>query len=91
MRLLGDLDLAEKSMQEAFAAALESWTLAGIPDKPRPWPISTARFKAIDALRRRGRGKTHGAVDREHEELDHPIRRRSRDVRGKNTDADDRP
>jgi len=55
MRLLGDLDLAEESMHEAFAAALESWTLAGIPDKPRPWLISTARFKAIDAMRRRAR------------------------------------
>jgi RNA polymerase sigma-70 factor (ECF subfamily) len=49
------LDLAEESMHEAFAAALESWTLAGIPDKPRPWLISTARFKAIDAMRRRAR------------------------------------
>jgi RNA polymerase sigma-70 factor, ECF subfamily len=55
VRLLGDLDLAEESMHEAFAAALESWTLAGIPDKPRPWLISTARFKAIDVMRRRAR------------------------------------
>src|ERR1700752_2922801 len=55
VRLLGDLDLAEESMHEAFAAALESWSLAGIPDKPRPWLISTARFKAIDAMRRRAR------------------------------------
>src|SRR5579871_2149593 len=55
VRLLGDLDLAEESMHEAFAAALESWTLAGIPDQPRPWLISTARFKAIDAIRRRAR------------------------------------
>jgi RNA polymerase sigma-70 factor (ECF subfamily) len=55
VRLLGDLDLAEESMHEAFAAALESWPKAGIPDKPRPWLISTARFKAIDALRRRAR------------------------------------
>jgi RNA polymerase sigma-70 factor (ECF subfamily) len=47
--------LAEESMHEAFAAALESWPLAGIPDKPRPWLISTARFKAIDAMRRRAR------------------------------------
>jgi RNA polymerase sigma-70 factor (ECF subfamily) len=53
VRLLGDLDLAEEAMHEAFAAALGSWTLAGIPDKPRPWLISTARFKAIDAMRRR--------------------------------------
>src|ERR1700689_2632278 len=55
VRLLGDLDLAEESMHEAFAAALESWALAGIPEKPRPWLISTARFKAIGAMRRRAR------------------------------------
>ena len=55
VRLLGDLDLAEEAMHEAFAAALESWPKAGIPDKPRPWLISTARFKAIDVMRRRAR------------------------------------
>ena len=55
VRLIGDLDLAEESMHEAFAAALESWPQTGIPDKPRPWLISTARFKAIDAIRRRAR------------------------------------
>jgi RNA polymerase sigma-70 factor, ECF subfamily len=55
VRLLGNLDLAEESMHEAFAAALESWTRDGIPAKPRPWLISTARFKAIDAMRRRAR------------------------------------
>jgi RNA polymerase sigma-70 factor (ECF subfamily) len=52
-RLLGDLDLAEEAMQEAFAAALESWPRTGVPEKPRPWLISTARFKAIDRIRRR--------------------------------------
>src|SRR5262249_339749 len=55
VRLLGDLDLAEESMHEAFAAALESWARVGIPEKPRPWLISTARFKAIDSMRRRAR------------------------------------
>ncbi len=55
VRLLGDLDLAEEAMHEAFAVALESWPHTGIPDKPRPWLISTARFKAIDAIRRRAR------------------------------------
>jgi RNA polymerase sigma-70 factor, ECF subfamily len=55
VRLLGGLDIAEESMHEAFAAALESWPQTGIPDKPRPWLISTARFKAIDAIRRRAR------------------------------------
>ena len=55
VRLLGDLDVAEEAMHEAFAVALESWPQTGIPDKPRPWLISTARFKAIDAMRRRAR------------------------------------
>jgi RNA polymerase sigma-70 factor, ECF subfamily len=55
MRLLGDLDLAEEAMHEAFAAALESWPQTGIPESPRPWLISTARFKAIDGMRRRAR------------------------------------
>src|ERR1700688_4165237 len=55
VRLLGDLDLAEEAMHEAFAAALDTWRQAGIPDSPRPWLISTARFKAIDGMRRRAR------------------------------------
>ncbi|HEY1657158.1 MAG TPA: sigma factor, partial [Candidatus Sulfotelmatobacter sp.] len=55
VRLLGDLDLAEEAMHEAFAAAVESWPQTGIPEKPRPWLISTARFKAIDVMRRRAR------------------------------------
>ena len=55
VRLLGDLDLAEEAMHEAFATALESWPKTGIPDNPRPWLISTARFKAIDGMRRRAR------------------------------------
>jgi RNA polymerase sigma-70 factor, ECF subfamily len=55
VRLLGDLDTAEEAMHEAFAAALESWPQTGIPEKPRPWLISTARFKAIDVMRRRAR------------------------------------
>src|SRR5580704_1213614 len=55
VRILGDLDLAEEAMHEAFAAALEFWSETGIPDKPRAWLISTARFKAIDVIRRRAR------------------------------------
>src|SRR3984957_16799322 len=55
VRLLGDLDLAEEAMHEAFTAALECWPRTGIPDKPRPWLISTGRFKAIDRMRRRAR------------------------------------
>src|SRR6266702_2620919 len=55
IRLLGDFDLAEEAMHEAFAAALSLWPSSGVPDNPRPWLISTARFKAIDTLRRRVR------------------------------------
>jgi RNA polymerase sigma-70 factor (ECF subfamily) len=55
VHLLGDLDLAEEAMHEAFAAALDTWPQTGIPEKPRPWLISTARFKAIDAMRQRAR------------------------------------
>src|ERR1700728_2578163 len=55
IRLLGDFDLAEEAMHEAFAAALSLWPTNGVPDNPRPWLISTARFKAIDTLRRRAR------------------------------------
>src|ERR1700758_4417448 len=55
IRLLGDFDLAEEAMHEAFATALSQWPRGGVPDNPRPWLISTARFKAIDTLRRRAR------------------------------------
>src|SRR5882724_9496935 len=55
IRLLGDFDLAEEAMHEAFAAALSLWPQSGVPGNPRPWLISTARFKAIDTLRRRTR------------------------------------
>jgi RNA polymerase sigma-70 factor (ECF subfamily) len=55
VRLLGDLDVAEEAMHEAFATALDTWPQTGVPDKPRPWLISTARFKAIDGMRRRAR------------------------------------
>ena len=55
IRLLGDIDLAEEAMHEAFAVALDTWPQGGIPDQPRPWLISTARFKAISAMRRRAR------------------------------------
>src|ERR1700678_4291775 len=55
IRLLGDFDLAEEAMHEAFAAALTLWPRSGVPANPRPWLISTARFKAIDTLRRRAR------------------------------------
>ena len=52
IRLLGDFDLAEEALHDAFAAALESWPENGLPANPRTWLISTGRFKAIDRLRR---------------------------------------
>ena len=55
IRLLGDFDLAEEALQEAFAAALVQWEHDGVPANPRAWLISTGRFKAIDQLRRRAR------------------------------------
>jgi RNA polymerase sigma-70 factor (ECF subfamily) len=55
IRLLGDFDLAEDAMHDAFAAALERWPQDGVPANPRAWLVSTGRFKAIDALRRRAR------------------------------------
>src|ERR1700741_719272 len=55
IRLLNDFDLAEEAMHEAFAAALRLWPKTGVPGNPRPWLISTARFKAIDTLRQRAR------------------------------------
>src|SRR5437879_181593 len=55
IRLLGDFDLTEEAMHEAFAAALTLWPRSGVPGNARPWLISTARFKAIDTLRRRAR------------------------------------
>ncbi|MDD0972805.1 RNA polymerase sigma factor [Pseudomonas fontis] len=55
IRLLGDFDLAEEAMHEAFFIAVERWQRDGIPASPRAWLVSTGRFKAIDGLRRRAR------------------------------------
>jgi RNA polymerase sigma-70 factor (ECF subfamily) len=55
IRLLGDFDLAEEALHDAFAAAVERWPREGTPDNPRAWLVSTGRFKAIDVLRRRAR------------------------------------
>jgi len=55
VRLLGDFDLAEEALHEAFMAALEQWPREGIPNNPRAWLITAARFRGIDAMRRRRR------------------------------------
>ncbi len=55
IRLLGDFELAEEALQDAFFAAVQQWPRDGIPDNPRAWLVSAGRFKAIDGLRRRAR------------------------------------
>ncbi|MBZ5533556.1 MAG: RNA polymerase sigma factor [Acidobacteriia bacterium] len=63
IRLVGSFDLAEESVQEAFAAAVEQWPREGPPQNPRAWLISTARHKAIDHLRRARRVELQDAED----------------------------
>jgi RNA polymerase sigma-70 factor, ECF subfamily len=55
IRLLGDFDLAEEALHDAFAAAVEQWSQGGVPANPRAWLVSAGRFKAIDSMRRRAR------------------------------------
>jgi RNA polymerase sigma-70 factor (ECF subfamily) len=55
IRLLGDFDIAEEALHDAFTAAVEQWPRDGVPTNPRAWLVSTGRFKAIDAIRRRAR------------------------------------
>jgi RNA polymerase sigma-70 factor (ECF subfamily) len=55
IRLLGDFDLAEEAVQDAFKAAIEQWPREGVPANPVPWLVSTGRFKAIDGIRRQAR------------------------------------
>ena len=55
IRLLGDFDLAEEALHDAFTAAVERWPREGVPANPRAWLVSAGRFKAIDAMRRRAR------------------------------------
>jgi RNA polymerase sigma-70 factor (ECF subfamily) len=55
VRLLGDFDVAEEALHDAFRAALEQWPVEGVPANPRAWLVSTGRFKAIDGIRRRAR------------------------------------
>src|SRR5690242_2918456 len=55
IRLLGDFDLAEEALHDAFASAVEQWQRDGVPANPRAWLVSAGRFKAIDAVRRRAR------------------------------------
>jgi RNA polymerase sigma-70 factor (ECF subfamily) len=67
VRLLGDFDLADEALHDAFVAAMEQWPADGVPDNPRAWLVSTGRFRAIDTIRKRARFDRavaeHPAVD----------------------------
>src|SRR5258707_12284274 len=67
IRLLGDFDVAEEAMHDAFRAALEQWPRDGVPANPRGWLVSTGRFKAIDGLRA---GNRFDALDELDDEAD---------------------
>ena len=70
VRLLGDFDLAEEAMHDAFSVALEAWQTQGVPNNPAAWLISTGRFKAIDSLRRKKRfGELGADIERQLDEL----------------------
>jgi RNA polymerase sigma-70 factor (ECF subfamily) len=79
IRLLGDFDIAEDAMHDAFAAAVQQWERDGVPENPRAWIISAARFKAIDTMRRnarfaRDRQEGDAAAERLTEQLEaHPF------------------
>src|ERR1043166_8564115 len=55
IRLLGDFDLAEEALHDAFTAAVEQWPIEGTPGNPRAWLVPTGRLKALDVMRRRAR------------------------------------
>jgi RNA polymerase sigma-70 factor, ECF subfamily len=86
VRLLGDFDLAEEALHDAFTAAVAQWARDGVPANPRAWLVSTGRFKAIDGLRRRARfdaslaalaeglETAHGADELEHDVADDQLR-----------------
>ena len=73
IRLLGDIDVAEEAVQDAFAAALEQWPVAGTPANPVAWLVSTGRHKAIDRLRRRARLAEKQEEIARHIELSAPL------------------
>jgi RNA polymerase sigma-70 factor, ECF subfamily len=86
VRLLGDFDLAEEAVHDAFAAALKQWPVEGVPENPRAWLVSAGRFKAIDGMRRRAR------FDASLGELAERIEARAKTATGPDTDRveDDR-
>jgi RNA polymerase sigma-70 factor (ECF subfamily) len=73
IRLLGDFDLAEDALHDAFAAAMEQWPRDGIPNNPRTWLVSAGRFRAIDGMRRRARFDKSLAVLAEQLDTDNDV------------------
>jgi RNA polymerase sigma-70 factor (ECF subfamily) len=86
IRLLGDFDLAEEALHDAFIAAVEQWARDGIPSNPRAWLVSTGRFKSISAMRKRAR------FDASLTELAERLEAAARDTGGRDEDSveDDR-
>jgi RNA polymerase sigma-70 factor (ECF subfamily) len=72
VRVLGDFDLAEEALHDAFASAIEQWPRDGIPDNPRAWLVAAGRFRAIDGMRRRAR--FDASMGEQAERLDHQSR-----------------
>ena len=85
IRLLGDFDLAEEALHDAFRAALEQWPRDGVPANPRAWLVSAGRFKAIDAMRRRARFDASLAELAERLDADTPVTPRSGTTRASRT------
>ena len=82
IRLLGDFDLAEEALHDAFAAAVEQWPREGIPANPRAWLVSAGRFKAIDRTRRRAR------FDASQRELGERLEREAREAQERSLDLE---
>ncbi len=83
IRLLGDFDLAEEALHDAFISAVERWPRDGVPANPRAWLVSTGRFKGIDVLRRRAR------FDASRAELAHTIEATTNDAALNDPDGED--
>jgi predicted RNA polymerase sigma factor len=75
IRLLGDFELAEDALHDAFSAALERWPKEGVPASPRAWLVSAGRFRAIDTMRRRARFDASQVASRSNSELSLAARR----------------
>ncbi len=90
VRLLGDFDLAEEALHDAFRAAVEQWPVDGIPANPGAWLVSTGRFKAIDSIRRQSRFSAVDDMDALAETLAESLPDQSNDIGNEHQLEDDR-